>query len=311
MDADNRPIVYSPVNVPPWLTVEPAQLTAKPNNHINRQFARYNVTLRVDRSLAPAGRHGADLMFESSDGQDSRLVRISVNAPGPRPTIADPSRVSTAGGDLVTLTMRAPNVDIATEDFLSYSVTFGGEPGTVVASRVIDSSRSHVELDVTTPAHPAGFVEIVVTAPNGRFGVLDQRREFTGEGFAFVDDPIGAVPTGGNWEGSWSETGSPVAGQDVFVQVYELGSPPELRMYIGLSGGPFGSAGANLRGPLADDGSITAGISDTIDGDSRVSLEGTLLERNDGDLAGDLAGVLDGSPITVRFVIGPESASDG
>lgn len=157
-----------------------------------------------------------NLVFASSDGQDSRQVQVAVNASGPRPTIADPPRVSTAGGDLVTLTMRTD--DRAAEDLLSYSVTFSGEPGTVVSSRVIDDSRGHVELDVITPAHPAGFVEIVVTAPNGRFGVLDQ---------------------------------------------------------------------------------------------TRGSLEGTLLERNDGTLAGDLAGVLDGSPITVRFAIDTESASGG
>jgi hypothetical protein len=115
-------------------------------------------------------------------------------------------------------------------------------------------------------------------------------------------DPVLILPDTGEWRGLWSESGTGVYGHEVVVSVYRTS---DLMVHLALSGGPFGNDQANMRSVVASDGGISGQLADTVSGDPRGTLAGTVLQTESGHLIGDLEGTVDGTDVIVRFSIAP------
>ncbi len=221
------------------------------------------------------------------------------------PTIVgvSPSSGPVAGGTSVTLT----GTNFATPG--AVTVTFGGTPGTSVAV------ASATSLTVTTPAHAAGVVDVVVTNPNGQAGTMANAFTY----FAPPPPPTPAPPvpliadagptqiagsgqevaldgTGGTASGAsvfeWAQVGGPTValkGADSAVATFQapaVTSDTLLRFRYRIGDGDRWSDPAILlvmvrapdRAPVA-----AAGPDQTVAGGARVVLDGSLSRDPDGD----------------------------
>ncbi|HKK92073.1 MAG TPA: IPT/TIG domain-containing protein, partial [Longimicrobiales bacterium] len=115
-----------------------------------------STSITATTPIRPAG--PADVVVTNPDGQSDTLRDGFTYDPGPTVTSITPSGGNTAGGTPVT---------IAGTGFASgATVTFGGAAATNVVR--IDSTT----ITATTPANPAGVVDVEVTNPDAQTGTL-------------------------------------------------------------------------------------------------------------------------------------------
>ncbi len=153
VSSDIASIIQAIVNRPGWVS----------GNAINI-FTRNNDASNGDRE-------GRVEMFESNPANSMQLdIDFTViGVPPPTVSFLSPASGLEAGGTVVTITGA---------DFVSgATVTFGGTPATLV--NFIDSTT----LEATTPAKPAGAVDVVVTNPDAQFGTFQ-------DGYTYVSGVI-------------------------------------------------------------------------------------------------------------------------
>ncbi|WP_255447575.1 IPT/TIG domain-containing protein [Schumannella sp. 10F1B-5-1] len=112
--------------------------------------------MRVSTPAHAAG--GVPIVVQHPDGT-AAAGTFTFTATPPTATAITPNSGSTAGGEVVTITGTA--IGTAT------SVAFGADAGTAIEVVGPDTIR------VTTPAHAAGTVSVVVTTPDGQTAPLD------------------------------------------------------------------------------------------------------------------------------------------
>ncbi|MCC6387781.1 MAG: IPT/TIG domain-containing protein [Dehalococcoidia bacterium] len=119
-----------------------------------------SITVQNDNLLsvtAPAHAAGAVTVTVTTPGGTSvagaGTTYTYTLAPAPVITAVSPTSGTTSGGTVVTIT--------GTDLLGATGVTFGGSPGTSI------SNVTATSLQVTTPAHAAGLVDVQVTTPSG------------------------------------------------------------------------------------------------------------------------------------------------
>src|SRR5690606_1985264 len=144
-----------------------------------------------------------DVTVTNYDGQSATLSDAYEFMYGPEISQVTPEAGSTAGGDIVVL---------HGQHFRSgANVTFGGEP--VLTTRFIDENT----LEVTTPAHTRGAVDVVVTNPDNQTATLEA-------GYAYLS-PAPVINSVSSYEGR-------LAGGDNIV-LQGSGFDSSMRVYFG------------------------------------------------------------------------------
>jgi hypothetical protein len=127
-----------------------------------------NVTVTSSTTLTattPAHAAGVtDVAVTNSGGQTSTLPSSYTYINPPSINSVTPSSVLNTGGTSVTIA--------GTDFFGTPAVTFDGTAGTVTAV-------TSTSLTVTTPAHPTGIVDVVVTNPDGQYATLPNGLTYT------------------------------------------------------------------------------------------------------------------------------------
>lgn len=136
------------------------------------------------RATTPPGPAGTvDVTVINPDGQSVTLADAFTYVAPPTVTSVTPAQGPTAGGTAVT---------VKGADFVAgATVTFGGVAGTDVMVTTTDT------ITVVTPAHAAGFVDVVVTHPDGQFSTLTSGFRYISAPTLASVDPTSGPATGG------------------------------------------------------------------------------------------------------------------
>jgi len=126
-----------------------------------------------DSAYANPGTYTAKVIIERDGLTAEARAVVTVGAAAPTITSVNPNSGPIAGGTAVTIT----GVNFVSA--LSTNVTFGGTAAQV-------NTTSFTEIEVTTPEHTAGAVNVVVTNPDGQSGTL-------ANGYTYIGPPAPTV----------------------------------------------------------------------------------------------------------------------